>query len=56
MLQGLNQFLYMRDQEETYGRNRLKTSAYCRAPAFSSDTSAAIPREDTGLGWTLGLP
>lgn len=47
MPQGLNQFLYMRDQDKTYGRNRLKTSAYGRTPAFAADTSAA-PRRDPG--------
>lgn len=56
MLQGLNQFLYMSDQDETFGRNRLKTSACCRVPAFSSDIAAAVPRQDMGLGWTLHLP
>lgn len=56
MLHGLNHFLSMRDQDETYGRSRLKTSAYSRAPAFSSGGSAALPKQDTGLGQTLGLP
>lgn len=49
MLHGLNQFLYMKDQDEIYGRSRLKMSACCRAPV-SSAASAAVPRQDTGLG------
>lgn len=52
----LNQFLYMRDQDEIYGRSRLKASACCRAPVFSSAASAAVPRQDTGLGQIPGLP